>query len=271
MQNCGEVSPELKKMYLKKYQILLKTPQEIEGIRAACKLSSQILDETCKMAQAGVTTEELNAFAHKLHIEAGAIPGSLGYGMPPFPGSICTSINEVICHGIPDQKPLKDGDIINIDVALKYKGFYGDNSRMVVIGKTTRERQHVVDVAYECLMRSIAILKPGVLVSAIGETIESYARANGCSVVYQFVAHGVGVDFHEGPQIPHCKNNLKIPLVPGMTFTIEPMINIGVPHAVIDEKDEWVARTADGKPSAQWEHTLLITESGHEILTPWVR
>lgn len=265
------VSEDVKKIYLKKYQIILKDEPQIAGIREACRLSSYILDETCKKAAAGVTTKELNDFAHSLHVEAGAIPGSLGYGYPPFPASICTSLNEVICHGIPNNVPLKDGDIINIDVALLYKGFYGDNSRMVVIGKTTPERQLVVDVAYECLMRSIKILKPGVLVSAIGETIESYANSKGCSVVHQFVAHGVGVDFHENPQVPHCRNRVDIKLVPGMTFTIEPMINAGVRDAVIDSKDGWVARTADGKASAQWEHTVLITEGGVEILTPWIR
>ncbi len=257
----------LARLYLKKYGIILKTPEQIEGIRKACQLAAYILDETCKKAVLGVTTSELNDFAHKLHVEAGAIPASLGYGTPPFPKSICTSLNEVICHGIPDNRPLQEGDILNIDVACILNGYYGDNSRMVTIGKISEEKQRVVDVAYECLMRSIAILKPGLLVCEIGNVIESYARSKKCSVVNQFIAHGVGVDFHEQPQVPHHFNHLKIPLAPGMTFTIEPMINAGVREAVIDKKDQWTARTADGKPSAQWEHTLLITESGYEVLT----
>lgn len=258
--------------YFRKYQILLKTPEQIEGIRRACHLAVDILEKTCQKAKAGVTTAELNAYAHQLHLDAGAIPAPLHYGEPPYPASICTSLNEVICHGIPDQRPLQEGDIMNIDVSCILNGYYGDCSMMVTIGETTPERQLVVDVAYECLVRSAAILKPGVLISAIGETIESYAKSRKCSVVHQFVGHGVGLLFHEGgPHVHHCRNNIDIPCVPGMTFTIEPMINAGVAEAVIDSLDKWTARTRDGRASAQWEYTLLITEDGHEILTPWHR
>ncbi|MCB1111993.1 MAG: methionyl aminopeptidase [Chlamydiales bacterium] len=261
----------IKNEYYNKYEIILKTDEEIEGIRHSANLAAHILNETCKQAKAGVTTNELNAFAHQMHLDAGATPAPLGYGSPPFPKSICTSLNDVICHGIPNDVPLKEGDIMNIDVSCILNGYFGDCSRMVVIGKTSAERQLVVDVAYECLMRSVAILKPGVLVSAIGDVIEEYAHSRECSVVYQFVGHGVGLEFHEGPQISHCRNNMNIPLVPGMTFTIEPMINAGVRDAVIESSNQWVARTADGKASAQWEHQILITENGHEILTPWER
>lgn len=142
---------------------------------------------------------------------------------------------------------------------------------MVVVGKVDEEKQRVVDVSYECLMRSIEILKPGVLICEIGSVISDYAESHQCSVVHQFVGHGVGVDFHEPPQIPHFRNKLKIPLAPGMTFTIEPMINAGVSEGYIDPNDKWTARTRDGKPSGQWEHTLLITDTGYEILTPWKR
>lgn len=261
----------LKEQYLRKHDILIKDQKQIEGIRESCKLAAKILDATCQLAKEGITTNELNAFANKLHIDAGAIPAPLGYGHPPFPKMICTSLNEVICHGIPDDTPLYAGDILNIDVTCIYKGYYGDCSRMVAINPISPDKQNVIDVAYECLMRSIEILKPGIPVSAIGEVIETYASSHGCSVVNQFVGHGVGVGFHEGPQVPHYKNHSKILLVPGMTFTIEPMINVGVREAVIDSQDHWTARTKDGKPSAQWEHTLLITEDGHEILTPWRR
>lgn len=261
----------LKELYYKKHHIILKDDHQIEGIRHSCQLASEILDATCRMAQAGVSTLELNAFAHRLHLDAGAIPAPLNYGQPPFPKSICTSVNDVICHGIPDQRPLKEGDILNVDVTSILKGYYGDCSRMVTIGKIDPESQLVVDVSYECLMRAIAILKPGIPISQIGEVIQAYAESRGCSVVHQFIGHGVGVRFHESPQVPHYRNPLSTLLVPGMTFTIEPMINAGLPEAVIDQNDEWTARTCDGKPSAQWEHTLLITDEGHEVLTTWKR
>lgn len=266
------VAPEnLQREYLKKHQIIIKNEEQIEGIRKSGALAANILDQLCKMAKEGVTTEELNDFANKLHRKAGATPAPLNYGYPPFPKSICTSLNEVICHGIPNNIPLKDGDIINIDVTCILNGYYGDCSRMVTIGNVSEEKQRVVDVSYECLMRSVAILKPGIPVSEIGDVITDYAESQNCSVVDQFVGHGVGVEFHEGPQVMHSRNSNNILLQPGMTFTIEPMINAGVTEAVIDPKDEWTARTRDGKPSAQWEHTILITQDGYEILTPWVR
>lgn len=271
--NKGAISSEetLKDLYFRKYHILIKDKEDIEGIRRACRLTSEILDKTCQMAKEGVTTLELNNFAHKLHLEAGATPAPLHYGEPPFPKSICTSINEVICHGIPDKTKLRNGDIVNIDLSCKLNGYYGDCSRMVTIGEVSPERQLVVDVAYECLMLSIEPLKPGVPVSTIGQIIETHAKKRGCSAVYQFVGHGVGIEFHEGPQIPHTRSAMHIPLVPGMTFTIEPMINAGVADAIIDKTDGWTARTRDGRASAQWEHTILITDTGHEILTPWKR
>ncbi len=262
---------DVKQIYKKKYQILIKNDEQIAGIRRSGHLAAKILDELCAMAKEGVTTKELDDYAYKRVIESGAVPATLNYGNPPFPGSICTSINEVICHGIPGPYALQTGDIINIDITTILDGYFGDCSKMVTIGKVSEERQRVVDVSYECLMRSIEILKPGIPISAIGDAIESYATQKGCSVVYQFVAHGVGLEFHEGPQIPHCRNSNDILLQPGMTFTIEPMINAGVKEAVVDRFDQWTARTADKKASGQWEHTLLITPTGYEILTPWVR
>lgn len=260
-----------KKEYLKNYNIFLKDDKQIEGIRNSCHLASQILEATCAKAKAGMTTQELNDYAHRLHIEAGAIPAPLHYGEPPFPKSICTSLNEVICHGIPDDTVLKDGDILNIDVTCILHGFYGDCSRMVCLGDVSPERQLVVDVSYECLMRSIAILKPDISLSNIGDIIENYASSKGCSVVNQFVGHGIGLEFHEAPQVLHYRNQSAILLAPGMIFTIEPMINAGLREAVIDPLDKWTARTKDSKASAQWEHTVLITENGHEILTNWKR
>ena len=260
-------SSDNSKYYLSKYGIIIKTPEQIEKIKVASKTAASILDKLCKKAKEGITTNELDLLSQKLHKEANAKPAPLGYGEPPFPKTICTSLNEVICHGIPDDTPLKEGDIMNIDVTSIVDGYYGDCSRMVIIGDTTEEKKKVIDISYQCLVKSIAICKPGVPLSMIGQTIEDYARSQNCSVVNQFVGHGVGVDFHEPPQVPHHYNDITIPLVEGMTFTIEPMINVGVREAVVDTEDNWTARTKDLKPSAQWEHTLLITNDGIEILT----
>ncbi len=266
-----QVSPQdshsLAKLYLKQYGIIIKTKEQIEGIRAACRLAATILDKTAKYAKAGMTTNQLNDFAHRLHLEAHATPAPLGYGVPPFPKSICTSLNDVICHGIPDDIPLKEGDILNIDVTSLLNSYYGDCSRMVVIGKVSEEKQRVVDVSLECLNRAISLLKPGIKIHEIGNAIESYASQHRCTVVNQFVGHGTGVEFHEPPQVPHHYNHINIPLAPGMTFTIEPMINAGIREGYIDSRNHWTAYTQDGKPSAQWEHTVLITDDSHEVLT----
>ena len=252
--------------YAKQWGILLKTEEQIEGIKAACRITAKILDILCKEAKKGVKTIELDQLSRELHKKFGVIPATLGYGEPPYRFTICTSLNDVICHGFPDNHKLEEGDIVNIDVSCILEGYFGDCSRMVVIGKTSEEKQRVVDVSLECLTRAIAILKPGILLCEIGKTIEAYATAHHCSVVNQFVGHGVGLRFHEPPEVQHHLNHSQIPLASGMTFTIEPMINAGVREAIIDDT-QWVARTADGKPSAQWEHTLLITDTGHEILT----
>jgi methionyl aminopeptidase len=254
-------------LYLKKYGIILKTEEQIQKISNACKVTAKILKTICENAKAGVTTEELDILSRKLHKETGAIPAPLGYGSPPFPKSICTSLNEVICHGIPDKRPLQEGDILNIDVSCIVEGYFGDASRMVMIGDVSPEKKHVVNVSLECLHRAIKVCKPGVPIWHIGEAIEDYAETQNCSVVNQFVGHGVGIEFHEAPEVPHHYNNISVPMAPGMIFTIEPMINIGVREGIIDPKDHWTVRTKDGKPSAQWEHTILITETGHEILT----
>ena len=258
---------DLAKIYQKKFGILVKNKEQIHGIHKASKLAAYILDEVCKQAKEGITTQELDHFAAELHKKAGATAAAYHYGNPPYPKSICTSLNEVICHGIPNDIPLQQGDILNIDVTSILDGYYGDCSRMVLIGEVSEEKKRVVDVSYECLMRSIQICKSGLLLSEIGKTIEDYASSRGCSVVNQFVGHGVGIRFHEPPQVYHSYNNSHIPLVPGMTFTIEPMINAGVREGIIDSSNGWEARTADGKPSAQWEHTILITGSSYEILT----
>jgi methionyl aminopeptidase len=257
----------LAKFYYKQYGIFLKNEEQITGIRQACHAAADILDKTCKIATRGVTTNELNDYAHELHRKIMAIPASLWFGEPPFPKSICTSLNEVICHGIPNDTPLEEGDILNIDVSCIYKGYFGDCSRMVTIGKISEEKQRVVDVSYACLIEAIKILKPGIALCEIGKVIENYAKQQGCSSVDAFSGHGIGLYFRESPVISHCNNKSTIPLAEGMIFTIEPMINAGVKTAIVDSSDGWTARTADGKPSAQWEHTILITKMGSEVLT----
>jgi methionyl aminopeptidase len=257
------------KRYLKEYGILIKTPEQIEKIKAACQVTAKILDTLCQHAKAGITTLELDELSRKLHKEEGAIPAPLGYGQPPYPKTICTSLNEVICHGIPDKRPLQEGDIVNIDVSCIVDGFFGDSSRMVMVGEVSEEKRRVVEASRECLKRAIAVCKPGAPIWHIGRVIEEYAATRHCSVVNQFVGHGIGIQFHEPPEIPHHYNELEIPMAPGMTFTIEPMINAGVRDGIIDPKDHWTVRTKDGKPSAQWEHTILITEAGHKILTAY--
>lgn len=261
----------LRKEYKNKFRIFIKTDEQIEGIRRSGHLAAQILDLLSKRAVAGVTTQELNVYAEELCRAAGAIAATLNFGSPPFPASICTSPNEVVCHGIPDKRPLQEGDILNIDVTTILDGYYGDCSRMVLVGKVSAEKQHVVNTSYTCLMKAVEAVRPGLPVCEIGRIITEYAESQGCGVVYQFVAHGVGLEFHENPQIPHYLNDTRIPLAEGMTFTIEPMINAGKPDVVIDPVDGWTARTIDGRPSAQWEHTLLVTNNGYEILTPWIR
>lgn len=257
--------------YRKHHGIILKTPEQIAGIRKACEATARILEALCKHAKEGVTTQELDDLCMQLHREAGYIPAPLNYGEPPYPKSICTSLNDVICHGIPSSEKLKKGDILNIDCSTIVDGYFGDCSKMVCIGEVSADAQRVVDTSYECLMKAIAICKPGVLVSQIGDVISDHAESRGCSVVHQFIAHGIGLEFHEEPQIMHCRNDCDIPLAAGMTFTIEPMINLGVPEAVIDRRDGWTARTKDGKLSAQWEHTICITPDGCELLTNWKR
>jgi len=264
-----EVEISEAKKYFTRWGILIKTQEQIEGIRRACLLATQILDEVCDAAVEGVTTETLDKLAYDKIIAAGATPASLHYGSPPFPKSICTSLNEVVCHGIPDDRALQQSDIVNIDLAVILDGYFGDCSKMVAIGKVSKDKKLVFDVSLECLKKAAEILKPGLPICKIGDTITDVAEQAGCGVVTQFVGHGVGIKYHEPPHVPHCRNKLSIPLAAGMTFTIEPMINAGTYDLYIDEHDEWTARTRDGKPSAQWEWTFLITEDGYEVLTPW--
>ncbi len=256
-------------LYKKKHNILLKNQKQIEGIRHASKIAAKILNLLCKEVRPGITTRELDTLSRQLHKLFNAVPAPLGYGHPPFPASICTSINDVICHGIPDDRPLQEGDIVNVDVTSIVNGYYGDLSRMCIVKSCSDDAHRVIRASYESLEAAIKVCRPGAKLSAIGQAIQKVADSYGCSVVHQFVGHGIGCHFHEEPAVYHYAHRPKheIILQPGMTFTIEPMINIGLPDAVVSSDDNWTARTIDGSLSAQFEHTILITTSGHEILT----
>ncbi|MFZ4773075.1 MAG: methionyl aminopeptidase [Chlamydiia bacterium] len=256
-------------LYKKKHNILLKNQKQIEGIRHASRVAAKILNLLCKEVRPGITTLELDQLSRELHKLFDATPAPLGYGHPPFPASICTSVNEVICHGIPGNYTLKEGDILNIDVTSIVNGYYGDLSRMCIVKSCSKDAERVVRASYEGLEAAIRICKPGANLSMIGNAIQSVADSYQCSVVHQFVGHGIGCEFHEEPAIFHYAHRPRQDIVmqPGMTFTIEPMINLGLPDAVVDPSDQWTARTIDNKLSAQFEHTILITPTGHEILT----
>lgn len=246
---------------------LIRTPEEIEGIRRSGVINTAILDLVGEQIHAGMSTQEIDDIVYKYTIDHGAIPACLGY--EGFPKSVCTSINEVVCHGIPSKDEiLKEGDIINVDCTTILDGYYADASRMFIIGQTTPQKEKLVKVAKECLEIGMEAAKPWSFVGDIGNAIEKHAVKNGFSVVRDLCGHGVGIKFHDEPEVMHFgKKGTGMLLVPGMVFTIEPMINVGTWKVFIDSADGWTVVTEDEKPSAQWEHTFLMTETGLEILT----
>ncbi len=246
-----------------------KDAETITKMRRACRAAAEILSEIGEAAKVGVTTDELDRIAHDGCLSRGGYPSPLGYGGPvmPFPKSVCTSINEVICHGIPDLRPLQDGDIVNADVTIYLDGVHGDTNATFLVGDVDEESRRLVEVTRECLERGIAAVKPGGQVRDIGRAIQDHAEPLGYGVVRAFVGHGVGKAFHGEPQVFHYDNpRATTRFVPGMTFTIEPMITIGDYEPVMWD-DGWTAITRDRSRSAQFEHTLLVTEHGAEILT----
>ncbi len=251
-------------------RITLLSSREIDKMRRAGSLAAKLLDHLAPMVKPGVSTLEINDEAEKWTKAHGAVSAPLGYGPKdnPFPKSLCTSVNEVICHGIPNAKQiLQEGDIINIDVTPILDGYHGDTSRTFFVGTPSATAKKLVEVTEECLSRGIAAVKPGNRIGDIGAAIQEYAEANGFSVVRDFVGHGVSHIFHTAPQIPHYgKAGKGRKLKPGMVFTIEPMINEGTWEAVILD-DGWTAITKDGKLSAQFEHTIAVTKEGVKILT----
>ena len=246
---------------------LIKTPEQIEGIRKSGIINTGVLDLVAKEIRAGMSTLEIDKLVYEYTHDHGAIPACLGY--EGFPKSCCTSVNEVVCHGIPSEyEILEEGDIINVDCTTILNGYYADASRMFIIGETSPEKKKLVDVAKECLEIGMAAAKPFGFVGDIGNAIEKHAKKNGFSVVRDLCGHGVGVEFHEEPDVEHFgKKGTGMLLVPGMTFTIEPMINMGTYEVFVDEEDDWTVVTEDELPSAQWEHTFVMTENGLEILT----
>lgn len=246
--------------------IIIKTAEEIEKMRVAGRLAADVLDMIEPHVRPGVTTDELNTICHKyITQEQDAIPAPLNYH--GFPKSICTSVNHQICHGIPGPKKLKDGDIINIDITVIKDQYHGDTSKMFFVGKTNKQGEYICKVAHECLFIGIKMVKPGIHLGDIGHAIAQHAHQHRCSIVKEFCGHGIGRGFHEEPQVLHYgKPGTQEKLEQGMTFTIEPMVNIGK-AAIRILPDKWTAVTKDHSLSAQWEHTLVVTETGYEIFT----
>ncbi len=246
-------------------RIRLHKPEHFEHMRKAGRLTAECMDMLVLAAQPGVTTAQLDKMVVEFARDNNAIPATIGYRGYKY--AICTSINHVVCHGMPNDKPLLDGDIINIDVTLIVDGWFGDTSRMAAIGELPRKAERLLEVTYESLMRGIAAVKPGATLGDVGHAIQSFAEAERCSVVRDFCGHGLGEVFHDHPNVLHYgKPGDGVVLRPGMFFTIEPMINLGKPHVKI-LADGWTAVTRDRSLSAQFEHTIAVTETGHEIFT----
>lgn len=249
-----------------KSKIIIKTPEQIEGIRKASKLAGQTLKAVAPYIKAGVTTGYINDLAEQFMRDHGAIPATIGYH--GYTKASCISVNDVICHGIPGTLELRDGDILNVDVTPILNGYFGDTSSMFTIGEVTEHAKKLIDVTKECLRLGIEQCTPGKRIGDIGYVINKHAVKHGYSTVYEFCGHGVGLMFHEEPEVSHIADANTGPVMqPGMIFTIEPMINAGKARAKVDKNDGWTARTIDGKLSAQFEHTILVTPTFAEVLT----
>ncbi|WP_197340484.1 type I methionyl aminopeptidase [Ralstonia solanacearum] len=253
--------------------VTLKTAEDIAHMRVACRLASEVLDYITPFVKAGASTGELDRLCHAYMRDVqGTVPAPLNYappGYPPFPGAICTSVNDVICHGIPDDKKiLKNGDAVNLDITvITPEGYYGDTSRMFIAGEGSILAKRLAQVTYECMWKGIAVVRPGARLGDIGHVIQQHAEAAGYSVVREYCGHGIGKVFHEDPQILHYgRPGTGLELKAGMIFTIEPMINAGK-RDIRTMPDQWTVKTRDRSLSAQWEHTILVTETGYDVLT----
>ena len=245
---------------------LIKTPEQIEKIKESCRINIAVLDYVAEHIGPGVTTQEIDNWVHEETRKRGGIPAPLGYD--GFPKSVCTSINEVVCHGIPsDETVLKEEDIINVDVSTIYNGYFSDSSRMFCIGKVSEEKEKLVKTVKECVEIGISKVKPWEPIGNMGSAVHKHALENGYTVVREIGGHGVGLEFHEDPWVSYIsEENSGVLMVPGMIFTIEPMVNMGTDEIYTDEEDEWTVRTVDGLPSAQWEVMVLVTDTGCEVL-----
>lgn len=245
---------------------LIKNECQIQGIRESGKINIAILDYVAKNIRAGITTEQIDRWVYEETLRYHAVPATLDY--EGFTKSVCTSVNEQVCHGIPSSGTvLKDGDIINVDVSTIHNGYFSDSSRMFCIGKVSTEKKRLVDVAKQSLAVGLEQVKPWGYLGDVGQAIHDFAKQNGYSVVREIGGHGIGLEFHEEPWVSFVsKKGTEMLMVPGMIFTIEPMINMGTDEIFIDEEDEWTVYTADGKPSAQWEIQVLVTEEEYEVL-----
>jgi methionyl aminopeptidase len=254
-------------VYRKRYNIRLKSPRDVEGIRKAGALVLSTFDAMRDLVRPGVLTDHINTAVHEFTIANRGIPAPLNYR--GFPKSVCVSVNDVICHGIPGSRELKNGDIVNVDITTILDGYYADANQTFFVGTPGPEARKLVDVTRQCLKRGMEMVRPGGHIGDIGWAIQRHAESSGCSVVREFVGHGIGFDFHEAPQVSHFgQRNTGVRLVPGMVFTIEPMINLGRPELKILD-DKWTAVTVDGSLSAQFEQTILVTDDGFESLTPY--
>jgi methionyl aminopeptidase len=251
--------------------IQLKTPPEVEGMRVAGRLASEVLDFITPHVKPGVTTEQLDRLCHDYMVNVqGTVPAPLNYAPPghrPYPKSICTSVNHQVCHGVPGDKVLRAGDIVNIDITVIKDGWHGDTSRMFYVGEPTVQAKRLCESTYECMWKGISLVRPGAFLGDIGAAIQRHAESKGFSVVREFCGHGIGKRFHEEPQVLHYgRPGQGVKLSAGMTFTIEPMINAGK-RDIRQMNDGWTIVTADHSLSAQWEHTVLVTADGYEVLT----
>ncbi|MDH4134895.1 MAG: type I methionyl aminopeptidase [Gammaproteobacteria bacterium] len=246
--------------------VTIKTPEEIEKMRVAGRLAGEVLRMIAPHIVPGITTDALDRLCHDYIVNVQqATPAPLNY--KGFPKSICTSVNHVVCHGIPGEKVLKKGDIVNVDITVIKDGFHGDTSKMFFVGEPSIQARRLVQVSRECMLKGISLVKPGIRLGDIGHAIQTHAEENHCSVVREYCGHGIGRNFHEDPQVLHYgRPGTGMEIVPGMTFTIEPMINAGKKEVKL-LPDNWTVVTRDHALSAQWEHTVLVTETGHEVLT----
>ena len=245
---------------------LIKNEQQIQAIKESAKINIAVLDYISQNIRAGISTEQIDKWVYEQTILRGATPATLNY--EGFPKSVCTSINDEVCHGIPSPDIiLEDGDIINVDVSTNYKGYFSDSSRMFCIGSVSSDKKRLVEISRQCLEKGLEQVKPWGFLGDVGQAIHDFARKNGYSVVHEIGGHGIGLEFHEEPFVSYVsKNGTEMLMVPGMIFTIEPMINMGREAIYMDEENDWVVYTADGMPSAQWEIQVLVTNDGYEVL-----